>query len=69
MKYSKFIVALIIILNVAFTAAVIWLIKECGIEPTTLIAAWFAFTTGELFLVAGITKTKIKEGDCNDGMG
>ena len=68
MKYSKVRVALIILLNVAFTAAIIWLIKECGIEPTTLIVAWFGFTTGELFIVAGITKTKIKE-DSDNGMG
>jgi hypothetical protein len=31
-------------------------------EPTSLIVAWFGFTTGELWLVKDIKKTEIKEG-------
>ncbi len=60
MKYSKFVVALIIILNVVFTAAVLYVYLKTETEPKTLIISWFAFTTGELFAVAGITRLKEK---------
>ena len=58
MKYSKFIVALVIVLNVVFAAAVLCAFVKTGAEPTALITAWFAFTTGELLALAGI---KLKE--------
>lgn len=61
-KFSKKIVALIILLNVSFTVAVLYTFLKVGSEPTSLIVAWFAFTTGELWLLSGITKTKVKEG-------
>lgn len=56
MKYSKIIVALVIILNAAFAAGALVVFFKIGSEPTALIAAWFGFTTGELMLVAGIKK-------------
>ena len=62
MKYSKVIVALIIILNVLFTAAVLYVYLRVGSEPKTLITAWFAFTTGELWFVSGIKKMEIETG-------
>lgn len=65
-RFSKQIVALVILLNVAFTGAVLYVFLRTGNEPTTLIAAWFAFTTGELWLLSGITKTKVKEGYTNE---
>ncbi len=61
-KFSKKIVALVIFLNVSFTGVVLYLFLRTGNEPTALIAAWFAFTTGELWLLSGITKTKVKNG-------
>lgn len=61
MRYSKKIVTLIIILNALFTASVLLLFWAKGSEPSTLITAWFAFTTVELWSLAGITKTKVKE--------
>jgi hypothetical protein len=61
MKYSKFIVALVIILNVIFTAAVLYVFYHTSVEPVALIAGWFAFTTGELWFLSGITKTKVRE--------
>lgn len=64
-RFSKFIVALVILLNVVFTGAVLYLFLRTGSEPTVLIGCWFAFTTGELWMVAGITKTKVKEGSKN----
>ena len=64
-RFSKFIVTLVILLNVTFTAAVLYVFLHIGNEPTTLITAWFAFTTGELWMLSSIKKKKIKE-DSNE---
>lgn len=58
-KFSKWIVALVILLNTGFTGVVLYLFLRTGNEPTVLIGCWFAFTTGELWLLSGITKTKV----------
>lgn len=63
MQYSKVIVALVILLNTGFAGAVLYAFLRVGSEPTTLIAAWFAFTTGELWLLAGITREKVRTGE------
>jgi hypothetical protein len=60
-RYSKFIVFLIILLNVTFTGGVLYVFLRTASEPTTLIISWFAFTTGELWLLANIKKAKAKE--------
>ena len=68
-RFSKWIVALVILLNVGFTAATLFVFwKTNGNEPTALITAWFAFTTGELWMLSGIRKAKIKANstDTND---
>ena len=62
-RFSKFIVTLVILLNVVFTAAVLYVFLRVGSEPTVLIGSWFAFTTGELWMLAGIKKRKIKENE------
>ena len=62
MKYSKLIVALVILLNTVFTAAVLYVFLRTSSEPSTLIGAWFAFTTGELWMLATIKKHEIKHG-------
>ena len=62
MRYSKWIVALVILLNALFTGAVLFVFLRVGSEPTTLVAAWFGFTTVELWTLAGITKSKLKGG-------
>jgi len=59
-KFSKKIVALVILLNVAFAGAVLYAFLRVGSEPTSLIVAWFAFTTGELWLLSGITREKVR---------
>lgn len=59
--YSKVIVAVVIALNVLFTAAVLYAFLRTGSEPSTLITAWFAFTTGELFMLSSIKKAKEKK--------
>lgn len=60
MKFSKWIVSLVVLLNVIFTAAVLYVFLKIGSEPMTLIGCWFAFTTGELWLLAGIKKAEMK---------
>ena len=60
MKFSKAIVSLVILLNAAFTVAVLYIFYRVGTKPTALIAAWFGFTTGELWFLAGIRKKKME---------
>ena len=60
MKFSKLIVSLVVVLNIVFTVAVLWIFLKGGHEPTSLIIAWFAFTTGELWLLAGLKKKEIE---------
>ena len=55
-KYSKIIVAIIIALNTLFAAGVLYAFFKTEKEPVALIAAWFSFTGGELWLLAGIKK-------------
>lgn len=62
-RFSKALVALIVGMNIAFTAAVLVVFWHTGTEPVALIGAWFAFTTGELWMVATIRKAKIKKED------
>ena len=62
-RFSKRIVALVIFLNVIFTAAVLYIFLKVANEPTTLIISWFSFTTGELFLLASIKKKEVKKED------
>lgn len=59
MRFSKWMVGLIIILNVAFTAGVLLVFWHTGNEPSVLIGAWFGFTVGELWMLTGIKKKKI----------
>lgn len=60
-RFSKGIVTLVIILNILFTAAVLYVFLKTGNEPMTLIGAWFTFTTGELWMLSTIKKTKVKK--------
>jgi pheromone shutdown protein TraB len=57
-KFSKKIVVSVIILNILFTAAIIWLFWQTGNEPSSLVVAWFGFTGLELWSLAGIKKKK-----------
>jgi len=53
-RFSKLVVSFIITANCVFTAAVLFVFLRTGAEPTALITAWFAFTTGELMAMAGL---------------
>lgn len=67
MKFSKAIVSLVILLNTAFTVAVLYIFYRLGAEPTTLIGAWFGFTTIELWALAGIKKREIETRNDKEG--
>jgi len=60
-NFSKIIVMLVVIMNVIFTVAVLYVFLQTGSEPSTLIASWFAFTVGELWLLANIKRSKISK--------
>lgn len=61
MRFSKVVVSFIVVMNVVFTAAVLGIFYKVGSEPAVLIGAWFAFTTGELWALASIRKSKVKQ--------
>jgi hypothetical protein len=66
-QYSKIIVAIVIILNVAFAIGSLYAFIRVGKEPKALITTWFTWTTGELWLLAKIKKQKIlKKKDGNE---
>ena len=62
-RTSKWIIAFVIVSLFTYTAAAIWLQLKIGIEISpTLTTCFFAFCTGELWLLATIKKTKISNG-------
>lgn len=54
LQFNKKIVALIVIMNILFTATIVFLYYRTGSEPSTLIDKWFKFTGTELVALAGI---------------
>lgn len=65
-RFSKVIVTLVIVLNILFTAAVLYVFMKTGSEPMTLVGCWFAFTTGELWMLSSIKKSKVKKKGGNE---
>ena len=59
--FSKIVVLSVIALNVIFTITVLNVFLETSNEPTSLVVAWFSFTTVELWSLAGIKKAKEKK--------
>lgn len=57
-KFSKKIVVLVILLNILFTVAVFVAAFFNAVIPDSLIGAWFAFTTGELWFLSTIKKSE-----------
>lgn len=66
-EFSKFIVTLVIIMNIIFTAVVLYVFLQVGNEPITLIGAWFGFTTGELWMLSSIKKIKVNKENNQSG--
>lgn len=64
--FAKKIVTLVVFLNILFTAAVLYVFMKTGNEPMTLVGCWFAFTTGELWMLSSIKKSKVKEKGGNE---
>lgn len=64
--FSKVVVTSVILANVIFTIAVLWLFRKTSSEPAALIASWFAFTTVEVWSLAKIKTTKESRGNSNE---
>jgi hypothetical protein len=62
-RTSKWIIAFVIVSLFTYTAAAIWLQLRIGVEISpTLTTCFYAFCTGELWLLASIKKSKIANG-------
>ena len=61
--FSKAIISLVVLMNIAFTVAVLYVFLKTSSEPVALVGAWFAFTTGELWMLSSIKKVKVKKGE------
>ena len=64
--FSKLIISLVVVMNIIFTVAVLYVFLKTSSEPVALVGAWFAFTTGELWMLSSIKKEKVKKGDNED---
>lgn len=60
MCYSKIVVAIIIAANVWFADRILDIAELGGTEPAATAAAWFAFTTGELWALSKIKCKKVE---------
>ena len=58
--FSNFIVVLVVVLNFWFTDRLLDIYAITQTEPVALIAAWFGFTTGELWFLVKIKMKKIQ---------
>lgn len=63
MRFSKKIVVLIVMLNIAFAVAVLAVFWHTGSEPGVLVGAWFTFTTSELWALSKVTREKNRAPD------
>lgn len=59
--FSKVVVSGVILANIMFSIAVLWIFLRTSAEPTALIAAWFGFTTVEVWSLAKIKREKTKK--------
>ena len=56
MRFSKLIISAVILMNIVFTAVVLYIFYRVGNEPVVLIGAWFGFTTAEVWALAFIKR-------------
>jgi hypothetical protein len=62
-RTSKMIILFVILSLFSYTTAAIWLQLKIGVEVSpTLTTCFFAFCTGELWMLSTIKKTKIANG-------
>jgi hypothetical protein len=64
--FSKLIIAVVVTLNVLFAIGDLYAFLKVGTEPVTLTGCWFGFTTGELWMLSSIKKTKVKKKGTGD---
>lgn len=60
MRFSKWLVVLCVLLALAFTGIVLYLMANGMEEPGVLIGSFFGFITGELWALATIRKKKVE---------
>lgn len=60
-EYSKIIVSIVITMNILFTLAIMYIFLKTKTEPSTLITAFFSFTTIELWQLSKIKRSKINK--------
>lgn len=58
-QYSKWLVPIVILLNVLFAIGIVVAMKFGADEPTTLVNRWFDWTTVEILALFGIKAGKI----------
>lgn len=67
---SHWVIPFVIFSLFGFTAIAVYVQIKTGIElSSTLITCFFAFCTGELWMLASIKKTKLKNGDGSSTLG
>ncbi len=59
-KFSSFVLILIVVLLIAFVLRVFALIETTGYEPSTLITAVFTAALGEFGILGWIKNTKVR---------
>ena len=61
MQFSKFVITLVIMLNIIFTAVVLFIFYRIGSEPTVLIGAWFGFMISEVWALSKIKRAEVEK--------
>ena len=69
LKYNKVVVALLLIAVAAFTVAMIWIYREQGGVPDSLVAAFYAFAVGEAGFLGLIKHSDTKYGGGSSSSG
>lgn len=64
--FSKLVVSFVIVANVLFTIAVLYVFLKTSTEPAALIGSWFAFTTVELWSLSKIKINDRRKDEQND---
>lgn len=59
--FSKIIISSVVVANIIFTCAVLWVFLKTSAEPIALIGAWFGFTTTEAWQLAKIKRKKVEK--------
>ena len=62
-EFSKKVIFTVIVLNILFTIAILYVFCRTGNEPTTLVASFFGFTTVEMWNLSKIKREKIRKND------